>query len=165
MSDVRRVQPGDGERIRELWSLVPPNEVAAAGMFSTPFEDWEGKAAQYSEGDDYAMFVLPADDTSDGLGGIVMRMRVGPREAQVDALWVVPERRGDGKGHALLCAAIEWAKAAGFERIYLYVEETNRIALELYRQCGFVDKRATPAEVAREGLLRLGKDLSIGATT
>jgi RimJ/RimL family protein N-acetyltransferase len=53
----------------------------------------------------------------------------------------------------------------GCERIYLFVEERNLIAMELYRKCGFVDECASPAEVAREGLLRFGKDLSTGVNT
>jgi len=51
---------------------------------------------------------------------------------------LLPDYRGKGIGMRLLRAAIDEARAAGFERIELSVYGRNARAAELYRKAGFV---------------------------
>lgn len=60
------------------------------------------------------------------------------------ALFVHPEYRGAGIGSTLLETLLGHGRAAGVERVWLSVEQTNRPAVHLYREAGFV-----PTETAR----------------
>lgn len=67
--------------------------------------------------------------------------------ANIVALYVKPEKRGNGLGKHLLLTVIEKAKSLdGIEQIYLTVVTSNGSAKQLYSSCGFKvfgkDKRA-----------------------
>jgi len=53
---------------------------------------------------------------------------------------VVPDRRGQGVGRALLEACLEWAREFGVEKLALSVYPDNERALGLYRKMGFVEE-------------------------
>jgi len=55
----------------------------------------------------------------------------------LDELYVVPERRGQGIGRALLARVIVEARALGCKAIDLEVEEAHRRAERLYEREGF----------------------------
>src|SRR5258708_29578193 len=57
--------------------------------------------------------------------------------AWLDELYVVPERRGQGLGTALLVAARKVATDAGCAAIELEVDATHRRAENLYHRAGF----------------------------
>jgi ribosomal protein S18 acetylase RimI-like enzyme len=59
------------------------------------------------------------------------------RDAFVDELYVIPERRGEGLGRALLCALEAEARASGVRRLHLEVEPHNDAARRLYAAEGF----------------------------
>jgi ribosomal protein S18 acetylase RimI-like enzyme len=52
-------------------------------------------------------------------------------------LWVAPGFRGQGIGDQLVVAIVEWAKAAGFSQVLLWVTEGNTRAEALYARHGF----------------------------
>jgi ribosomal protein S18 acetylase RimI-like enzyme len=52
-------------------------------------------------------------------------------------LWVDPAYRKRGLGKALLLAACQWARDAGFHRMGLHVFGGNRVAIHLYQATGF----------------------------
>ncbi|GGB34070.1 N-acetyltransferase [Lentibacillus populi] len=67
--------------------------------------------------------------------------------ATIYAMYVVPERRGNGIGKKLLAEAIKQAeKLNGIEQVHLSVVSNNESAKNLYRFLGFetygIDKRA-----------------------
>jgi GNAT superfamily N-acetyltransferase len=57
----------------------------------------------------------------------------------VHDLAVVPARRGDGIGRALLAAAEERARAAGCCKLTLEVQDDNHRARAVYARFGFTD--------------------------
>ncbi|WP_307793637.1 GNAT family N-acetyltransferase [Actinotalea soli] len=59
-------------------------------------------------------------------------------ERHVVSLWVDPERRGRGYGHALLDAATARAAELGGVRLTLWAIDANHAATALYRRAGFV---------------------------
>jgi ribosomal protein S18 acetylase RimI-like enzyme len=59
-------------------------------------------------------------------------------EAELVALWVAPEHRELRAGEALVTAAIEWARAAQYSRLCLWVTTGNAAAIGLYQRLGFV---------------------------
>jgi carbonic anhydrase len=73
-------------------------------------------------------------------------------------LYVEPEARGHGAGHALALAGIRAAKELGYKRILLDTMPAMRMAVKLYRELGFKEAPAyynTPIE----GTIFLSLDL------
>jgi GNAT superfamily N-acetyltransferase len=56
---------------------------------------------------------------------------------EVGDMWVLPERRGQGIGTALLGAAEEHARAAGAERLELLVRVDDEAVVRVYERAGF----------------------------
>lgn len=92
-----------------------------------------------SEGE---MTVLLGGDGPDGLALLRFRRSVwtDKREAYLQELYVVPERRREGIGQALLEAAIETSRAAGAAWIELNTAESDRAARALYAKLGFTNE-------------------------
>jgi ribosomal protein S18 acetylase RimI-like enzyme len=57
---------------------------------------------------------------------------------------VVPARRGDGLGRALLEASIEHARERGAEVIDLGTSDDDHAAIGLYESFGFTDREGGP---------------------
>jgi ribosomal protein S18 acetylase RimI-like enzyme len=121
--------------------------------FNTEFGDWtpgiEALAAYagplLESGE---VTVLLAGQGPDGIS--VLRLRpslwTGRPEAYLQELYVVPARRGNGIGRALLEATMDAARAAGATGIDLATGETDAAARALYESCGF-----TNHELGRDG--------------
>jgi len=73
-----------------------------------------------------------------------------PDTAALTSLWVEPGSRGEGVGDRLVMTVVEWAKAAGFRQVLLWVTEGNVNAEALYRRNGFIRTGETVEEPLRE---------------
>ena len=62
---------------------------------------------------------------------------VSPRVAQVQGVWVHPERRGTGLGTAAMAAVVADALRTVAPVVSLYVNDFNAAARAVYRRCGF----------------------------
>jgi ribosomal protein S18 acetylase RimI-like enzyme len=82
--------------------------------------------------------VVLADDDA---GVAVLRFRPSlwsrALEAYLAELYIVPERRGQGLGRALLARALDVAREAGADRIDLGTSEDDVAARALYERMGF----------------------------
>jgi ribosomal protein S18 acetylase RimI-like enzyme len=90
--------------------------------------------------------VLLAGEGPDGLA--VLRFReaiwVEALECYLAELYVVPARRRQGLGRALMNAAIELAREAGASWMDLGTSETDVAARALYESLGFVNREGGP---------------------
>lgn len=66
-------------------------------------------------------------------------MMLGPGEAQLLNLSVVPDARRQGLGRALLTRFLEHAAHLGAEHVFLEVRQGNEAAIALYSREGFVE--------------------------
>jgi ribosomal protein S18 acetylase RimI-like enzyme len=68
----------------------------------------------------------------------------GRPDAHVEELYVVPDRRGQGLGRALLDATIAACRAAGATHIELTTSEDDTEARGLYESSGFTNREGSP---------------------
>ncbi len=90
--------------------------------------------------------VLFAGDGPDGFSLLRFHRSIynGKPDAYIQELYVVPERRGQGLGRALLEASIDAAREAGAPHIELTTGEDDTEALSLYESAGFSNREGGP---------------------
>lgn len=82
-----------------------------------------------------AFATLRADGEAAGYG-----MSVVDREmAEIGSILMGPAHRGRGLGRALVETLLHWAVSQGAVRVFLQVEESNAVAIALYRALGFAE--------------------------
>ncbi|MET0305839.1 MAG: GNAT family N-acetyltransferase [Solirubrobacterales bacterium] len=86
--------------------------------------------------------VLLAGDGPDGLAQFRFLRSVWSEglDLYLEELYVAPEQRGNGIGHALLEATMATGREAGATRIDLNTGETDTAARGLYESAGFTNK-------------------------
>ena len=79
--------------------------------------------------------------------------------AAMTAMWVDPRFRRQGIGDLLVRTVVDWARAAGYEEIFLWVTDVNLTAERLYQRNGFARTGAVqdvrPGELEHEMVRRL----------
>lgn len=138
--EIRHARPADATAIARLLHDFNLE-------FDEPTPPVEALAARCEELlRDAAMIVLLAGDPAIGLA--MLRLRPSPwtdgEEAYLQELYVVPGRRGDGIGRALLEATIETARAADARSLDLNTGETDTGARALYEKLGFTNREGAP---------------------
>ena len=81
------------------------------------------------------------------------------RAGSVTSVWVDPRARGKGVGDTLVLAAIESARDAGYDQLFLWVTEGNRPAEALYERHGF--RRTGDTQQVRPGDDRVEFEMSL----
>jgi GNAT superfamily N-acetyltransferase len=92
------------------------------------------------------ILVLREQETLLGMANLLFTISTarGGRVAILDDFVVLPERRGQGCGSALLQAAIAVAQSEGCSRITLQTDACNAAAMRLYRRHGFEQSTMVP---------------------
>jgi GNAT superfamily N-acetyltransferase len=90
--------------------------------------------------------VLFAGDGPDGFAQLRFRPSIytGALDAYLEELYVVPHRRGNGLGRALLEAAMEHARERGAAHIDLGTSEDDVAARSRYESAGFTNREGRP---------------------
>ncbi len=90
--------------------------------------------------------VLLAGDGPDGFAALRFRpsLYTGALDAYLEELYVVPERRGQGLGRALLEAAMQHSRERGAAHIDLGTSENDVAARALYESAGFTNREGGP---------------------
>jgi GNAT superfamily N-acetyltransferase len=86
--------------------------------------------------------VLLGGDGPDGFAQLRFRpsLYTGALDAHLEELYVVPARRGEGLGRALLEAAIAHSRERGAARMDLGTSEDDVAAMALYESAGFTNR-------------------------
>jgi ribosomal protein S18 acetylase RimI-like enzyme len=90
--------------------------------------------------------VLLGGDSPDGLAVLRFRPSLWSEtlDCYLEELYVVPDRRGQGLGQALMEAAMETARAEGAGYMDLGTAETDTAARALYEKLGFSNTEGKP---------------------
>jgi ribosomal protein S18 acetylase RimI-like enzyme len=118
--------------------------------------------AATSSGIDYALF---ADHNQVVCGLVWCKLSAtDPGTADIYQMWVDPAARGLGAGHALLDAAVTWARKMDARRVHLGVTDADSPAMRLYKKYGF--RQVGKLEPLREGshLKARTLELELGST-
>ena len=127
---ARRAREDEWERVKELRLRALRDEPSA---FHSRYEDevaepdegwraWLGRDPIYVAGD------------YDAICGAYVRE---DGEAQLIAMYVLPEARRRGLGRALIAAVEDWARDQRHARVFLNVMDGNDAARALYESCGY----------------------------
>ena len=164
---VRRLRADEWRELRTIRLAALAEAPSAFGSTlateeTYPEERWREVAAHRSEGDREATFVAASPDgTLVGLAGC-FRETDDPGCAHLVSMWVAPEARRHGVARGLVDHAVEWARAAGAERVELWVTRGNDPALWLYEAAGFRptgDHQPLPSDPCKDELrMRLTLD-------
>jgi RimJ/RimL family protein N-acetyltransferase len=129
--EVRRIEVGEGERLRALRLAALR---ADPGAFGATLAEDEARPARHWDmlgGGPGAVFV---GGDWEGMAGVYLDGEV----PQLWGMWVAPSARGRGLGRALAEAVTGWARDRGFERLQLSVSDAAPGAAALYERLGFV---------------------------
>ncbi|WP_395640778.1 GNAT family N-acetyltransferase [Pseudolysinimonas sp.] len=150
---IRRVRADEGPRVRRLRLEALADPVAAIAFLETteqalarPDAEWSERAARNATAADQAGFVAVLDDEHVG-SVVVFPRRAGEPDyfqriptvdtATLVGVYVSPRVRGRGVIDALIRAAQDWARDAGYPELTLDVHERNVVAIAAYRRGGF----------------------------
>jgi GNAT superfamily N-acetyltransferase len=139
---VRRLEPDQWQRWRDLRLRALAESPGAFG--STHEREvrhpdqtwWERTRALAAPAGDRAMFVAVDQAGGDWIGCAGAYMDTDGT-LNLISMWVAPEHRGAGAGRSLVQAVIDWARAAGHERLRLDVVREQTPAIRLYGRMGF----------------------------
>ena len=152
-TSVRRIEPDDGDLLRELRLRSLRDAPEAFGQTvedatAREVEDWQQLARQSSAGERRAWFI--AEDESGRPAGLVQGRRRPPEHLLIFSMWVDPSVRRSGVGRQLIEAVEAWALMWGGRHSVLWVFGTNEPALRFYRRLGFeVELEGPDAESGR----------------
>ncbi len=76
---------------------------------------------------------------AEGVIGAVAVKKLNDTDCELKSLYLLEKYHGRGYGRRLLEKAIDFAKASGFEKMYLDSLSTSTKAIMLYRRAGFTD--------------------------
>lgn len=82
----------------------------------------------------HAQFAALEDDH---LVGLIGAQRATTDSVYLYSLWLEPTARGRGLGHALVSAAVDWARSEQARVVTLRVDATNASARGVYERLGF----------------------------
>src|SRR6476660_5908194 len=136
---LRRASPADAEAIAKLLYDFQAE-------FEEPSPELDVLASRYEKLlHDGEMTVLLVGDGPDGFAQLRFRPWVyDGLHSYLEEIYVVPARRGQGLGRALLEGAIEAAREVGATHMELGTSEDDRAARALYESAGFTNREGRP---------------------
>jgi len=161
---VRRARADEWEALREIRLAALADSPDAFGSTLAEERDadearWRGWITGEGWAGDVATFIAEAP-------GPLLGMATGyrpddrPTTGWLFAMWVRPERRGEGIGRHLVTAVEEWAASLDIDQLLLHVTDGNDAAARFYASCGFVGTSGAP-EPLREGSDRMTRTMRL----
>jgi ribosomal protein S18 acetylase RimI-like enzyme len=132
--DVRRLQPGEWEILRQVRLHALQD---APDTFGSSFAEEDERPDTWWQASIERLAWFVAEDHG-VVVGLVAGLPTGERPCpEVISMWVDPRHRGSSVATQLLDAVLDWARAAGAPEVALGVAEDNDRARRFYERAGF----------------------------
>ena len=140
MTRIRTLDADEGMLLKNL-RLSALKE--SPDSFSPTWEDavehpddyWNELAARIAQGQGTEVFI--AEDEGEAIG-LVSCVVDADGVGHIENMWAGPMARGKGVGRQLMNAAMSYLAHKGCARIELSVPETNQVAINMYKNLGFI---------------------------
>lgn len=133
---IRPIEPRDDAAVAQVIRRVMPEFGAGGEGFAIHDAEVDAMDAAYAK-PRCAYFVVEVDGTVVGGGGVAPLAHGEPDICELRKMYLLPEARGLGAGHAMLAHCLETARRFGFKRCYIETLTGMDSALALYRKHGF----------------------------
>lgn len=169
MIEVERIQPHQGELLRELRLRALKDAPDAFldnydNASKQPLEYWQASAKKHAASPQAVNFFGFLNGELAGMvGAYITDDELGI--ANLCAMWVAPEARHQGVGKALVNRVIYWAKQVHASRLRLWVNRENLSAARFYRSCGFNDTGNTAVFPAKPDAVEKEMQYSFSSST
>jgi ribosomal protein S18 acetylase RimI-like enzyme len=148
---IRRATRADLDTIRELWEAME-EEIGGPEWVR---ESWEEELVDVERRlREAAVFIAEEDGQPVGYLGLDFR---DPRIAEVQSLYVHPEKRRRGIADALVAEAGAASREHGYSHLHLDVLTSNHGAIAVYERLGFVEYQRRLAVALDELDRRIGR--------
>ena len=137
---IRKGTMSDGPKVRQLAFRIMPKY----GLTPDP-EGLDADLGHFGTEDPKAIVELVAEVDYTVAGSVILKKMTATR-AKLSGFYVDPYFRGRGIGKALLQEAIQQAKVAGCQQIYLETWDSMVEAVHLYESFGWVRGEEPPVE-------------------
>ena len=140
MTRIRTLDADEGMLLKDL-RLNALKE--SPDSFSRTWEDaveqtddyWIELANGIAKGKDTEVFI--AEDEGEAVGLVSCEVDA-ESVGHIENMWASPMARGKGVGRQLMNAAMSYLAHKGCARIELSVPETNQVAINMYKNLGFI---------------------------
>jgi ribosomal protein S18 acetylase RimI-like enzyme len=167
MIEIKRIEPETAlvfkqVRLRALKESPLAFSSTYAKESLLPDEEWQRRAARWSEAQNDAIFMAIENTVVCGIVGSYVEPEHRER-AQVISMWVDPAYRRAGVGKKLIDSVIAWNRERGVRELALMVTGVNEGAIAFYDRLGFKRSGLTseypnnPAIIEHEMLMTLGE--------
>lgn len=152
-AEIQQPKPGDADRLADLWVALARGQRDHGSHLRAEKNRRRVRdvLARYAVTDRLLVARDPsmaadAEDRTDPVGFVMFRVRtanyeVDCRRGLVENLYVVPDRRGEDIGSALLSGAEQQLRGRGVEAISLESMAQNGAARRFYRRQGYEPHR------------------------
>ncbi|MFC3352357.1 GNAT family N-acetyltransferase [Streptomyces echinoruber] len=165
---IRSIRADEWQAVKELRLAALRDPAAPIAFLETyeaavahPDSFWQERAAGSCEGSERVQQIIAEGPDGKWVGSVTVLLEepgttdwagfpVERKQGHLVGVYVRPEHRGCGLTDVLFDAALEWAWAAGAERVRLIVHEDNGRAQRFYRRMGFVPSGVTVPLQGRE---------------
>lgn len=132
------------DAICELWREYAQHLLLVLGADHFCLQDFEKSLGElpgeYSAPQGALLLAVASDDFAGCVGMRPIHLENGIAAAEIRRMWVRPRHRGRGVARALLQAAVDASRNAGYKAVYLdTVLDKMTEAATLYRSAGFVE--------------------------
>lgn len=136
MESIRLIESKDNV---ELASVIRAalTEFGANKPGTVYFDPTTDQLFQLFEAIGSVYFVAEKDQQILGGCGIFPTVGLPDKTCELVKLYLAPSARGRGLGKALMLKAMEWAKEAGYEQVYLETMPELSNAVSMYEKLGF----------------------------
>ena len=139
MVNCRKIEPADNAQMAEI---VRSNlkkfhlDIPGTAYFDPELDNLSD---YYDSKPDTRIYFIALDEKEQIIGGVGIAEFDGFEEcAELQKLYLKDSAKGKGYGRDLVQLAEDWARSAGYKKLYLETHTNLSVALKLYEKTGFL---------------------------